>query len=46
MDELQKAIDALTAALSSQAPKWQDGVLLALAKAQLVILKKLQEEGA
>ena len=46
MTELEKAIDGLTQALTSESPNFQPGLLLAIARAQLVILLKLQEEGA
>ena len=45
-DDLQNAITDLTAALISESPNWQDGALLATARGVLVILLKLQQEGA
>ena len=42
--DLEKAIQQLTAALTSESPNWQDGALLAVARGVLVILLKLQEQ--
>jgi hypothetical protein len=44
--ELDKAIDGLTAALTSDAPNWEPGMLLAVGRALLIVLLKLREEGA
>jgi hypothetical protein len=45
--DLEKAIQQLTAALTSESPTdTHDGTILAIARGVLVILLKLQQEGA
>ena len=44
--DLEKVIQQLTDALTSESPNWQDGALLAMARGVLVILLKLQQEEA
>jgi hypothetical protein len=45
--DLEKAIQQLTAALISESPTdTHDGTILAIARGVLVILLKLQQEGA
>jgi hypothetical protein len=47
MTDLEKAIQQLTAALTSESPTdTHDGTILAIARGVLVILLKLQQEGA